>query len=239
MSLKVIGKLLIGIGLLLLVYGLMMETSVSTDYGNRVVNIGLANDRLMYILIGGFIFVGGVILYGVFKAKQTKEDEYNELVERESLRIKRKVKVLEASESIFESVKTIYSPFAKDFVFQRLGHALGIAFLVTFIARNSLYVPSLFIWLFYATMIAFIFRPLDHYKAISQGWLLASILSPIIVIVAIIRAVISWGMSFSGYNLAIIIGLLIVPAVIFYLVSKKFSSKASLKEKMINYNGKK
>lgn len=114
MSLKTVGKLLIGMGLLLLVYGLMMETSVSTGYGNRVVNIGLANDRLMFILIGGFVFVGGVILYGVFKAKQTKEDELNEQVESESRRTERKVKALEAS-------KAISAKIAKDFVFFEAG----------------------------------------------------------------------------------------------------------------------
>lgn len=51
MSLKTLGKLFIGVGVGLLVYGLTMDTSVSTGYG-RVVNLGLANDRLMFILIG-------------------------------------------------------------------------------------------------------------------------------------------------------------------------------------------
>ena len=95
MSLKALGKLFIGIGLVLLVYGLTMDTSVSTGYG-RVVNLGLANDRLMFILIGGFVFVGGIILYAVFKAKQTKEDEVTEQAEDDAKRAERKAQALGA-----------------------------------------------------------------------------------------------------------------------------------------------
>lgn len=48
MNLKALGKLLMGAGMVLLICGILMDTSVD----GRVVNIGLANDRLILVLIG-------------------------------------------------------------------------------------------------------------------------------------------------------------------------------------------
>jgi hypothetical protein len=143
-----------------------MDTSVSSGYG-RVVNIGLANDRLTLVLIGGFVFLGGVILFVVFKAKQTKEDEATEQAEAERKREERKAQVLETS-------KGISAKIAKDFVVTRLIHSVGIAFLVTSIATFSLRSEFWGIWLVYVGMLILLFRPIDHYKAISQGWLVAA-----------------------------------------------------------------
>jgi hypothetical protein len=97
--LKTLGKLFIGVGLALLAWGIFMDTSVESGYG-RVINIGLANERLMLVLIGGFVFVGGVILFAVFKAKQTKEDETNERLENELKRTERKAQIVDASKNV-------------------------------------------------------------------------------------------------------------------------------------------
>jgi magnesium-transporting ATPase (P-type) len=198
-----------------------MDTSVSTGYG-RVVNLGLANDRLMFILIGGFVFVGGIILYGVFKAKQTKEDEINEQVASESRRAERKTQALDAS-------KAISAKIAKDFVYQRFAHAGGIAFLVTFISQAAVSTPDVLVWLFYVLMVALMFRPMDHRKTISQGWLLASMAMVILVLKLLIQ-----GLFFRDHdyvspmniNEVIMTGVFLIPAVVFYLVSKRFAAKS-------------
>lgn len=220
MSLKALGKLFIGIGLVLLVYGLTMDTSVSTGYG-RVVNLGLANDRLMFILIGGFVFVGGIILYAVFKAKQTKEDEVTEQAEDDAKRAERKAQALEAS-------KAISAKIAKDFVIQRLAHALGIAFLVSFMSQPSMRLSAGLEVLFYVLMVVLMFRPIDHRKAISQGWLLASMAMLIVVLKMLLQGLFFRDHDYvspMNFNEVILIAFFLIPAAVFYLVSKRFAAK--------------
>lgn len=166
MSLKALGKLFIGTGLALLVYGLAMDTSVASGYG-RVVNIGLANDRLMFILIGGFIFVGGVILYAVFKAKQTKEDEISEQEEADARNAERKAQALETSKAMAEKV-------AKDNVIWRLAHGLGVALLVTTFS-DLIRPPVLVLGLACLAALVIVMRAVEYRKAVSQAWLLGAI----------------------------------------------------------------
>ncbi len=166
MSLKTLGKLFIGIGLLLLVFGLAMDTSVSTGYG-RVVNIGLANDRFILVVSGGVLFIGGVALFAVFKAKQTKEDEATEQAEADRKREERKAQVLETS-------KGISAKFAKDNLVWRLAHGLGIGFTVTTLA-DLIHPPLVLIVLTYLISVGLTCRAIKYSSAISQGWLLASL----------------------------------------------------------------
>jgi hypothetical protein len=166
MSLKTLGKLFIGIGLLLLVFGLAMDTSVSTGYG-RVVNIGLANDRFILVVIGGVVFIGGVVLFAVFKAKQTKEDEATEQAEADRKREERNAQVLETS-------RGISAKFAKDNLVWRLAHGLGIGFTVTTLA-DLIHPPLVLIVLTYLISVGLTCRAIKYSSAISQGWLLASL----------------------------------------------------------------
>ena len=78
MNLKVIGLGFMALGLLLLVYALRMNIAVE-----GIVNIGLTNNRLAAMLFGGFIFIGGAILFAVYKIKQTEGDEMSEAEESE------------------------------------------------------------------------------------------------------------------------------------------------------------
>lgn len=68
---KVFGGILLGLGLLLLLYAVTMDTSVAVEYDNgnslgfpeRVNNIGLMNDQSNYTIISlGMIIVGIVLL---------------------------------------------------------------------------------------------------------------------------------------------------------------------------------
>ena len=168
MGLKDLGKLFMGGGLAMLVYGIFMDTSVSTGYG-RVVNIGLANDRLMFILIGGFVFVGGVILFGVFKAKQTKEDELAEQEQIDARNAQRKAQVVGLSQSIAARV-------AKDNVIWRLAHGVGIAFLINGLA-SLVHPPDVVTFLLYVVSLVMAFRPIEYRTVIAQCWLVAVVAS--------------------------------------------------------------
>ena len=53
------GKWVIGAGVLLLVYALSMDVSVSSGFG-RVNNIGLMNDRQNYLIIAGIMILAGI-----------------------------------------------------------------------------------------------------------------------------------------------------------------------------------
>lgn len=167
MSLKALGKLFIGLGLGLLVYGLAMDTSVSTGYG-RIVNIGLANDRLMFILIGGFIFVGGVILFGVFKAKQTKEDELAEQQAIDARSAERKAQAMKISQSLASKVP-------KDNLIWRFAHGLGLAFLIGGLLDGLIHPPFVLVLLVYVVFIGLALRPMEYRTVISQGWLLGAV----------------------------------------------------------------
>lgn len=228
MSLKALGKLFMGLGLGLLVYGLAMDTSVSTGYG-RVVNIGLASDRLIFILIGGFIFVGGIILFGVFKAKQTREDEAIERQESEARTAERKAQALETS-------KAISAKIAKDFVFQRLAHALGIAFLVSFMSQPALRTPTGLVWLFYILMVVLMFRPMDHRKAISHGWLLAALAMLVVVLKMLIQGLFFRDHDYvspMNFQEVLLTGFFLIPAAIFYFVSRRFAAKSRAQSEMV------
>ena len=57
------GSILVIVGLLFGFYAMLMfETSVHLQNEGRVENIGLLNTKLCYIVIAGFLFLGGVIL---------------------------------------------------------------------------------------------------------------------------------------------------------------------------------
>jgi hypothetical protein len=222
MQLKKLGMLFMSIGLGLLVWGFLMDTSVQSSYG-RVVNIGLTNERLMLVLMGGFVFVGGVILFAVFKAKQTKEDEINELIESESKRAQLNAQVVDTS-------KAISSKVARDFVLLRCVHAIGIAFLVSSIAEPSLRPSGLFVGLFYSFVFFMLFLPVPHRQAISHGWLLAAIS----MILLGVRVIIS-GLVFRDHDYVspmtleevLMTGVFLVPAAIFYFVSRRYAKVSS------------
>nr|WP_315489937.1 hypothetical protein [uncultured Rhodoferax sp.] len=69
MKVETVGKLLIAAGALVFVYAQTMSVSID-DSG--IANIHLMAERQNAVIFGGFLFLAGVILYAVFKLKQTK-----------------------------------------------------------------------------------------------------------------------------------------------------------------------
>lgn len=81
MKVGTIGKVLIALGVALMLYALNMPVSLP---GAPIVNIHLMEERRMAITLGGMLFLGGIVLYAVFKLKLSKDDE--KLIEAESRR---------------------------------------------------------------------------------------------------------------------------------------------------------
>lgn len=75
---KILTRLLLAIGATLAVYALFMDTTVLTRGGDRVHNIGLQSDRQVLLLLGCFMVLIGVILYGLGRLKQTPHQEAEE-----------------------------------------------------------------------------------------------------------------------------------------------------------------
>lgn len=72
MKVGTVGKILVGIGIILLLYAQRMPVSID---GSTFVNIHLISERQNTLMIGGLLFLAGIVLFAVFKMKQTKEDE--------------------------------------------------------------------------------------------------------------------------------------------------------------------
>jgi hypothetical protein len=71
-GLSLCGGLLIIIGLVLIGYAMFfMDTTVSVPGGDRVHNIGLQQNRLMYLVIGlvGTLFGGGAVAVDILRRK--------------------------------------------------------------------------------------------------------------------------------------------------------------------------
>lgn len=95
MSKKGFAKLVIAVGVLMMIIGMNMDVTVG--YGvNRVANIHLISQQQMLMMFGGFVFLGGLILFGVARMKQTNEDEAREAEkEQEAIEVgKRKAEEL-------------------------------------------------------------------------------------------------------------------------------------------------
>lgn len=73
------GKVLIAIGCLLMFRALTMSISIGSFGGYEIPNIHLMNQRQILLFLGGFLFIGGLVLYSANKTKQTKEQEKQEL----------------------------------------------------------------------------------------------------------------------------------------------------------------
>jgi hypothetical protein len=71
MKTEIIGKVLIAIGIVAMIYAMSMPVSVRES---GIVNIHLISERQNTLLLGGLMFIAGIILFAVFKLKQTKEE---------------------------------------------------------------------------------------------------------------------------------------------------------------------
>jgi hypothetical protein len=80
MKMKSLSWMLIIIGIVTIIYAMNMDVSVG--YGSdRVFNLHKGSQQNNLLMLGGFIFVGGLILFGFSKTRQTPEDEAKEEAE--------------------------------------------------------------------------------------------------------------------------------------------------------------
>jgi len=72
MKVETMGRVLIAIGALVMLYArLVMPIALP---GADVVNIHLISERQNTLALGGLLFFAGIVLFAVFKMKQTKEE---------------------------------------------------------------------------------------------------------------------------------------------------------------------
>jgi len=72
MKVETIGKMLIALGVVILLYATMFMPVALRD--SDIINIHLVSERQNTLLIGGLLFIAGIMLFAVFKLKQTKEE---------------------------------------------------------------------------------------------------------------------------------------------------------------------
>ena len=93
---------LIAAGVIALLVGMFMDTTVATQYGDgRVYNIGLQARQQNILILGGVLFIAGIVMFSAAKVKATKEDEKAEEDAKERARAARKVAIEETTDKAF------------------------------------------------------------------------------------------------------------------------------------------
>lgn len=83
MSTKTISNLLIIFGIAIVFIAMGMDTTVGYE-GTRVHNLPLAARQQNMLFVGGFAFIGGILLFVLAKLKQTPEEEVKAKAESEA-----------------------------------------------------------------------------------------------------------------------------------------------------------
>ena len=81
MNIRRLSMVLIAGGVLFLLFGVFMDTSVQTSFGD-VVNVSLVARQQMFLTLGGIELIAGILLFGIWKLKQTPHDEAREAEEK-------------------------------------------------------------------------------------------------------------------------------------------------------------
>ncbi len=58
---KIIGAVVVAISIAIGIYAFNLDTSVYSDTGQKVNNLGLMNRQQNIVIISGFLFVGGIL----------------------------------------------------------------------------------------------------------------------------------------------------------------------------------
>lgn len=105
MKIETMSRALIVIGALVMLYARKaMPIALS---GADVVNIQLMSERQNTLMLGGLIFFAGIVLFAVFKMKQTKEDAERE-EKQQQVRVERtKAAIQNTSEGAIHATKSM------------------------------------------------------------------------------------------------------------------------------------
>ncbi len=77
MSIRTTSRLMIAFGLVMLFVAIGMDTTVGSGY-SRVHNMGLISQQQNFLIIGGIIFIAGIVLFATAKLKQTPDEDLTE-----------------------------------------------------------------------------------------------------------------------------------------------------------------
>jgi hypothetical protein len=92
MSQRWIAGLMIVLGAMMMATGMFMDVTVASGYGD-VVNLHKVSQQQSLLIVGGVIFLSGMLVLGFWRLKQTTEDE-----------IKSRVRAKETQEKLIEGV---------------------------------------------------------------------------------------------------------------------------------------
>jgi NADH:ubiquinone oxidoreductase subunit 6 (subunit J) len=104
MKLQTVAKLMIAIGVAVVLYALSMPVSIGYS---EVVNIHLMNERQNTLIIGGLMFIAGIVLFATYKVKQTKEEANAAIADAVKTRQFQKEKVEQVGKQIRSKAKPI------------------------------------------------------------------------------------------------------------------------------------
>ena len=134
MKLSNIAKLLIIFGIVVIIFALNMSVSLPRA---TLVNVHLLNTQQNILILGGLLFISGIILFATFKIKQSKEEA--EAVDKNfSERIQRRhLKLVELWSRIKAYKKIIKASFA--FIIGFIIISIGVYFSGTNDLRSDLF----------------------------------------------------------------------------------------------------
>ncbi len=93
-------------GAILVLYSLSMDTTVASGYG-RVHNLSKASHQQNLLILGGFVFIAGIILFSLYRLKQTPEKELEENKEEEAKAAELSEKFDHAKETVITGTQEI------------------------------------------------------------------------------------------------------------------------------------
>lgn len=176
----------IAFGVLLLLYGLQMDTTVYSGKFGDVHNIGRMNDRISILITGGFIFLGGIGLFALWYSKRSKEEAEADRIETEESIQKAKTSLSPA----FGFISTVFSPSRWNPLPAFKNTAVALRIIVGIISGFALTLYPSIEWehfgtystLCYVVMLIIALRNIPAVVAIYQTLILTGIVSFIVAL---------------------------------------------------------
>jgi len=170
---------LIAIGIVLLINGLTMDTTISTRFGD-VHNLGLLSKQQNYIFLGGILLIAGVITFAVQKSKQTPEDKAKEEAKDKEEQEKIDQTFAKIEKSVADTSSAVSGKFSRWFARRSdwfavrlilpifMGISIGFLLGIIFHPIAALFLTIFFLWM--------ALRPIPAAKALKGLLLTTSII---------------------------------------------------------------